>query len=144
MALVPFIDNDVELFINQLQTGHGIAIYRASPMQAGDGILSWLPFLSRLGPRLMTAARSVIPAARDVAVDALKGAATAAVTSGAELLQDAVADSSTLQANPALSTAAHDIVRQVEKRTLKSVGEPTYVQRRRFKVTRRTAPTVLD
>lgn len=144
MALVPYLGSDIELFINQLQTGHGIAMYRASPLQAGDGFLNWMPFLSRLGPRFLSAAKSVLPAAREIATDALKGAASAAISSGADQLRNVVSNSSTLQTSPDMSNAANNLIERVEKRTLNTIGDPTYVKKRRYKVTRRAAPTVLD
>lgn len=146
MALVPFLGTDVDSFVNQLQSGHGIAVYRASPMQAGDGLFNWLPFLSRLGPRMISAARMVLPAvgsaAKEVAVDALKGAANAAVNSGADILTDAVNDSSTLQQIPSLSVAATNLVSKARKRAVNTIGEPNYAKKRRVKVVRRTAQDI--
>lgn len=144
MELVPYLGSDVDFFVTQLQTGHGIALYRASPLQSGDGFLNWMPFLSKLGPRFMSAARSVLPAAREIASDALKGAATAAVASGADHLRNAVSNSSTLQSAPHLSDVANNLIERAEKRTIDTIGDPTYVKRRRHRVTRRAAPTVLD
>src|SRR5271165_4479464 len=104
MALVPFPSTDVDLFLNLLQTGHGIAIYKASPLQAGDGLFNWFPFLSRFGPTLASAARSFLPAlgnaAKEVASDAAKGAAIAAVHSGSDLIRTGISNSSSIQNIP--------------------------------------------
>lgn len=140
MALIPFIDVTPSYYETQLQTGYGMVLYKASPMQAGEGILNWIPYLSRIGPTLMNAFRAVAPSVKEVATDALRGAATAAINSGSDLLQNAVEDSSTLESVPQLSEAAINAIDTVKRKTLASVGSP---QKRR-KVTRRQARTVLD
>lgn len=140
MALIPFNGDSVQLYEQQLQYGHGIAMYKGSMLQSGEGIFNWLPFLSRIGPSFMGAVRSLIPAAKTVASDALKGAATAAVTLGTNMLNDAINDSPTLQEVPGLTEAASNIIEKVQKRAIDAVGQP----QRRKRITRRLAPTVLD
>lgn len=140
MALIPFDGESVQLYERQLQIGHGIAMYKGSKLQSGEGLFNWVPFLSRIGPTFMGAVRSLLPAVRTVATDALKGAATAAVNSSSGILADTVNELPTLQEVPGLSDAAHNVIERVQKRALNSIGQP----QQRKRITRQAARTVLD